>query len=478
MIKIYCLIYLFIYIYTLEIISFSLEYFYNNTLKNSYSSFLNNLYNTYLFSKTKLGEPEFNITTLFSNDNSYYFMTTKLKSNKDKKDLSNNYNINNSNTFQNVSFLNKTYVRSKYDIHAREKFIFNRIDLEKKISKEIIIRDLDFILGVSPSYKLNETIYHLNIGLELMKSQNEKYNLINLLKERKIIDNYNWFITFNNVKRNSDGLYNLDDINNIKGQLIIGCFPHDYNLYLFSKNNIRVDYSWVMNFKNIYYYIIDSDYNNGKKRQEISSLYRQALININEFLIFAPIQYKILIENDYFAQYISNNICHYYYDNELEGFFCDKSENFTKNNLKEFPTLYFENNRFNYTFELNYKDLFIEKDNKYYFLIVCENGDVDDWFFGYTFIKKYQFAFNQDSKSINFYKQDLSKDEENEDKGKNDINKFNMVYLILIIVSWIIFIGLGLLLGKFLFNKYKKKKRANELDDNYEYIFDNKNNIN
>jgi hypothetical protein len=323
MIKIYFLIYLFIYINTLEIISFSLEYFYNNTLKNSYSSFLNNLYNTYLFSKTKLGEPEFNITTLFSNDNSYYFMTTKLKSNKDIKDLSNNYNINNSNTFQNVSFLNKTYVRSKYDIHAREKFIFNMIDLEKKINKEIIIRDLDFVLGVSPSYKLNETmdIYQLNIGLELMISQNEKYNLINLLKERKIIDNYNWFITFNNVKRNRDGLYNLDDIINIKGQLIIGCFPHDYNSNLFSKNNIRTDYSWVMNFKNIYYYIIDSNYNTGKKRQEISSLYRQALININEFLIFAPIQYQKLIENDYFAQYISYNICHYYYDNELEGFF-------------------------------------------------------------------------------------------------------------------------------------------------------------
>ena len=296
MIKIYFLIYLFIYINALEIISFSLEYFYNKTLKNSYSSFLNNLYNTYLFSKTKLGEPEFNITTLFSNDNSYYFMTTKLKSNKDKKDLSNNYNINSSNTFQNVSLLNKTYVRSKYDIHAKEKFVFNSSNLEKKISKEIIIKDLDFVLGVS-TYKLNDTIdvYQLNIGLELMRSQYEKYNLINLLKERKIIDNYNWFITYNNVKRNSDGIYNLDDIINIKGQLIIGCFPHDYNSNLFSKNNIRADYSWVMNFKNIYYYIIDSDYNNGKKRQEISSLYRQALININEFLIFAPIQYQKLI---------------------------------------------------------------------------------------------------------------------------------------------------------------------------------------
>ncbi len=476
MIKVYIPIYLFIYINTLEIISFSLEYFYNNTLKNSYSSFLNNLYHAYLFSNIKIGEPEFNIKTLFSNDNSYYSMTTKSKSNKDIKDLSNNYNINNSNTFQNVSLLNKTFVRSKYDIHAKEKFVFNMSNLDKKISKEIIIKDLDFVLGVN-TYKLNDTIdiYQLNIGLELMRAQYEKYNLINLLKERKIIDNYNWFITYNNVKRNSDGLYNLDDIINIKGQLILGCFPHDYNSNLFSKNNIRADYSWVMNYKNIYYY------NTEKKRQEISLLYRQGIINMNEFLIFAPLKYKILIQSDFFGEYISKNICHYYYDSELEGFYCDKSENFTINNLKVFPTIYFENNIFNYTFELNYKDLFFEKDNKYYFLIVCENGDVDDWFFGLTFIKKYQFAFNQDSKSINFYSQALSNDEENEiieDKEKNDINKFDVVYLILIIVSWIIFIGFGLLLGKFLFNKYNKKKRANELDDNYEYISDNKKNIN
>jgi len=471
-IKVYFLIDLFIYINNFEIISFSLEYFYNNTLKNSYSSFLNNLYNAYLFSNIKIGEPEYNITTLFSNDNSYFYMTTTSKSNI--KDLSNNYNINNSNTFQNVSLFNKTYVRSKYDIHAKEKFVFNMSNLETKINKEIIIKDLDFVLGVSNSYKLNDSIdiYQINIGLELMKSQNEKFNLINLLKERRIIDNYNWFITYNNIKRNNDGLYNLDDIINIKGQLIIGSFPHDYNSNLFSKNNIRTDYSWIMNFKNIYYY------NNEKKRQEISLLYRNGEININGFLIIAPIKYKILIQNDYFSEYIPKHICHYYYDSDLEGFYCDKSENFTIDNLKLFPTLYFENNKFNYTFELNYKDLFIEKDNKYLFLIVCENGDVDDWFFGYTFLKKYQFAFNQDSKSINFYSQDLSKDEIIEDKGENNTNKFNMIYLILIIISWIIFIGLGILLGKFLFKKYNKKQRANELDDNYEYISDNKNNIN
>ena len=34
-------------------------------------------------------------------------------------------------------------------------------------------------------------------------------------------------------------------------------------------------------------------------------------------------------------------------DNDLETFYCDKSNNFNINNLKEFPTLYFEHNEFN-----------------------------------------------------------------------------------------------------------------------------------
>ena len=144
--------------------------------------------------------------------------------------------------------------------------------------------------------------------------------------------------------------------------------PHIYDSQKFYKNNIISDYSWYLNFKNIYYYINDIKYNNGIKKMEIPSLNRNGELYINTPLIISPIQFKDLIQSDYFTKYLSQNLCHYYYDSDIEGFYCDKSDNFTIDDIKSFPTLYFEHSNFNYTFELNYKDLFIEKDNKYYFL--------------------------------------------------------------------------------------------------------------
>jgi hypothetical protein len=47
-------------------------------------------------------------------------------------------------------------------------------------------------------------------------------------------------------------------------------------------------------------------------------------------------------------------------------FYCKKGDNFGINELKLFPKLYFENTELNYTFELDYKDLFIEMNGRYY----------------------------------------------------------------------------------------------------------------
>ena len=44
---------------------------------------------------------------------------------------------------------------------------------------------------------------------------------------------------------------------------------------------------------------------------------------------------------------------------------------------------------------------------------------------------------------------------------------------IIIFISWIIFICIGFFIGKYFYKKYKTKKRANELDDNYEYLSGN-----
>ena len=50
-----------------------------------------------------------------------------------------------------------------------------------------------------------------------------------------------------------------------------------------------------------------------------------------------------------------------------------------------------------------------------------------------------------------------------------------MKYIVLIIFCcFIVFIGIGLIIGSFIYKDYKnkKKKRANELDDDYEYVAD------
>ena len=47
--------------------------------------------------------------------------------------------------------------------------------------------------------------------------------------------------------------------------------------------------------------------------------------------------------------------------------YCDREK--YKDNIKYFPPLVFEHNELNYIFELNYKDLFIGKDDKYTLLV-------------------------------------------------------------------------------------------------------------
>ena len=464
---------------SLNVVSISLQYYYENYSNFQSTKIPNNLYKSYLYSYTKLGEPEFIIKTLFLSENKFYFISPMLEQ-INENDLVNYYNFSKSNSFQNISLLNKYYVLSKNDIAAREKFIYEIYNLEKKMKEEININNLDFILGVKSNNMERKNItdiYYLNIGLDILSSQNEKYNFINLLKERKIIDNYNWFIMFEKI-RAEDKVYSLKELQNIKTKLIIGCTPHDYSPELFSENNLLSDYSSTLNFQNIYYYVNDTEYNK-KERRELSSLYHDALIDINCFTTIAPYEYKRLIQEDYFNNYISKNICHYYYDQEIEGFYCDKSDKFNITNLKLFPTLYFKHNHINFTFEFNYQDLFVEEDNKYWFLIVIENGDLNEWFFGFSLLKKYQFIFNQDTKRISFYTQYNKEEPIKDDKDNDGILNGKTLYIILIIISWIIFIIIGFLLGKFLCKKYHEKKRANELDDdNYEYISDENNNNN
>ena len=108
----------------------------------------------------------------------------------------------------------------------------------------------------------------------------------------------------------------------------------------------------------------------------------------------------------------------------------------------------------NYTFELDYNDLFILKDNKLYFLIGFNKRSSYDWTFGIPFLKKYQLIFDQEREIIGIY---------NLNEMKNDY-----LFKILTIICLVIIIFLVSLLYKIIHKT--RKIRANELEENFEYI--------
>jgi len=465
-----------------NVITFQLHYS-NITLINNISSIFNSLSNTYIYSQMKIGQPEYSIKTLFSFNSPYFCMLSNYEL-IDEKNLLNYYNVENSETFHNISCLNQYYVQSYKDIHAEEKFAINVYNLDEKSNKEFIIKDLDFVLGVRNIYQKKENlteIYYMTIGLQFFTSQRytqeKKIDFISLIKEKKLVENYNWFIYYEKIKRNGDGLYNLDELVNSGKSLIFGDFPHKYKSNEFHEEQLLNANShyflWILEFKSVYFYRNNTKFNTGMFKQEL--YHNKAQLNFNNFIMYAPSLYITMIKNNYFESYISRNICHYYIDAQIESFYCEKSDNFNINELKLFPTLYFEHIEFNYTFEFTYEDLFFEKDNKYFFM-VSSLLDVDEWFFGDIFFRKYQFVFNQDSKAISFYNINLDFEQKESSSKTIIINKsmdWKLIILI-IILSSILFIGIGFIVGKTIYKKYKKKKRANELDDDYDYTSDKK----
>ena len=100
---------------------------------------------------------------------------------------------------------------------------------------------------------------------------------------------------------------------------------------------------------------------------------------------------------------------------------------------------------------------------------------------GKIFLKKYHFSFNQDSKTINFHQNKIIKignkgnidNKNNIDNKEQNKSKFNINYI------WIIICFICLIVGIYLGNRWiikRRKLRANELQDDFEYRVNAENN--
>ena len=332
-----------------------------------------------------------------------------------------------SNTYKNISE-EKTYYNNYFSkaIFSSEKFIFNSKD------KEIETNNLTFILATNQSK--NNKIECAVFGLQLEKYKyNFETDFIYQLKSNNIIKNFAYTFKFNNKNEN-------------EGELIIGEYPHEYD-----KNYKKSEFltSRFSHDTFIEYWSIDLDKtfinNELFENKKIDGIFQI------EFGVFIGNEnYKNKINETFFNSLIQDNSCSYI-KNESEKYcyyVCNSNIN-----IKKFPNLKFYNIEMKYYFELNYNDLFIKEDDKYYFIIAFFNYEINYWILGRPFLKKFQIIFDQEKKLIGFYQKEI-----------------NFSILILILLGIVIII-LILYIMKFALKKNKRIK-ANELLDDIDYSND------
>ena len=426
----------------------------NNPKSNSnITKFFNELLDNKLIITLPFGTPQKNVD-FYASMNEYIYFLEETSNNVDNDySKSNSYHFKESKTFNNkTKTISLVQLKQSY---LGEDNIYVYEDINLKSTKEMT---LPFYYG---SREENSFLNDKNkkvIGQMGFQLENRPFRLyeyecfINQLKKNQIINSYSWYVHY---------FDNTNKINNFDGAIIIDIFnPKFYSDFPFLKkdddyNTINVKdmdhiLSWTFDFDKIYY-----NYNDTK----FDIIVKLAGLAFETDFIHCPEIYFESIVNSFFNKFIENNICflvqeRYYY------IYCEK--NSFEKYKNTFPSLFFISVGLNRTYELNSNDLFKDCGNYYLFMIIKMKYSMKVWTLGKIFMKKDLFYFDSNKKIIGYF----NKVEQNYIEKKTGYNFFNKI-------KWYIFIIIGIAVGIVIGKKIREKARklrANELEDNYEYL--------
>ena len=274
------------------------------------------------------------------------------------------------------------------------------------------------------------------------------------------------------ILNSSEQNFCFNYLNPIKeeGVFTFGIMPHNYSKK-YDEKNIITFYTQPDSFSILF----DTITINGKeyfKQGEKNNYYIQLDISLEkEGIEFDQYHFDILKEI-YFNYYIEKGIC----KNEESGIntkiiFCHGNQ-FNIKDIKKFPKINFVKFNINFNITFEGEELFYYKNNKYFCKIYCKYSNYRKFDIGRILLKKYLIAFNADKKQIYFYKNSLEKNEEVKEKS-SIIEKYEVVIIISFVALIVIIYVLGFLTGKYIYQG--RKKKANELEDNYDYKIDKNN---
>ena len=336
-----------------------------------------------------------------------------------------------------------------YDFNGRTDsyhFIFNNgynssdiLNLNKKTK-------FTFNFLLVSSFK-NKNEEHNYLGLKLNPEKYEiknfeSYDLLKQLKNKNIISNYFISFAFENEKSSKGKIYFGIPMHEI--------FPNKFNiinLHKMKSESYKGKLDWRLKFTSIIY----DNFNN----ENTEYMLQFARISLEDNYIYCKPDFWKNLKIFFFIDLIDKNICFEdNINNNIKYFYCNLNLDITT-----FKNVSFYIKEENFSFIFTYKDLFIKKNDKYYFLILF-NIHSEEWIFVIKFLKKYPLMFNYDYKMIYWY--------DNNNIIKNDTK---YVYIYSINLFFILFIILLILVIIYLLTIIPRKKKIYEIQDDYEYIY-------
>ena len=391
----------------------------------NHSSIMNTLIKNNLIVNITVGSPEQKISLTLKHN---IFQVTVASSQLETKEEMYKFNANSSSTYHYIFRRLNPMEEISECYESTDLFNFHVTNLTKLDNFKFLL-----VLKQKEQYQVSG---NLGLRFEAYAKQLPEYNFILQLKKQNLISSYNYYIQY---------------FNDLEGEIVFGMLPHENKNFSYEVN----DYITIKGFHNTIDYSFE--YDNISYGNNILDIKIKVTvgIKIEHGLIKGSDEYKNMVLEKFFNKLFESNKCFvdkFYKNNEYLFYYCDKSVDITK-----FEPLIFILKEAKFNFTLDYKDLFFQNGDYYYFLVYFREKFNSGFELGAPFFKKYIITFNQDSKLIGFYKEIKSK--------KYHFNSnWPLIACLFIIIIMLIYIILSRPIFK------KKKKRANELEDEFEYV--------
>ena len=208
--------------------------------------------------------------------------------------------------------------------------------------------------------------------------------------------------------------------------------------------NRKVEKTWGINFKQVNF-----------NHTSVSSFSSQSLIKVENNFITAPKNFLPVLEREFLNLAEVRDKCRVLLSHKYEFVLCNKDLD-----VEKFPKLEFYSDELDHTFTFEGKDLFVydSKNDNYLFLIVFDlyTPVETSWELGLPFLRKEKLFFDMDKENLGVCLEAAQPKE-------------NSMYLVLnvALICFLLAVIVGLLF--MMPSKKERKKRANELVEDYEY---------